>query len=524
MLTSLFAMLVLAAGPSAKPNVLVILADDLGFSDLGCFGGEIPTPHLDTLADSGTRMSRMYNTARCWPSRSALLTGYYAQQIRRDSVPGVNPSGGQGKRPDWAPLLPAMLKPAGYRNYHSGKWHVDGLRLPSGFDRSYSLEDHDHYFSPRNHFEDDRKLPPVDPAKPEYVTETIANHAIKCLTDHADHHKDSPFFSYVAFTAPHFPLMAPAEAVDRHRKRYLAGWEKARLARWNKQNSFKVFVGNLSSVERDLGPPYPFPKAMEKLGPGEINRPLPWETLTEAQRSFQADKMAVHAAMVEILDYQVGRIINTIKAMNALDNTLLVFLSDNGASAEIMVRGDGHDPLAPPGSAASYLCLGPGWSTVANTPFRKHKTWVHEGGIATSCVVRWPKGLPAKGSWNSTPAHLVDIVPTVLAAAGIEPPVLKPGQPRRPGVSLLPGLRESAPVNRTTALWWLHEGNAAVSQGDLKLVRAKGQPWELYDLAQDRAETINLAATRPNDAAKLAALWESQWVQFQKDAKLPENQ
>jgi arylsulfatase len=161
---------------------------------------------------------------------------------------------------------------------------------------------------------------------------------------------------------------------------------------------------------------------------------------------------------------------------------------------------------------------------VANTPFRKHKTWVHEGGIATSCVIRWPKGLSAKGSWNSTPAHLVDILPTVLAAAGIEPPVLKPGQPQRPGVNLLPGLREGAPVSRTTALWWLHEGNAAVSQGDLKLVRAKEQPWELYDLAQDRTETTNLAAKRPNDAAKLAALWESQWIQFQKDAKLPENQ
>lgn len=521
MLNCLFALIAMAAEPTTHPNVMVILADDLGFSDPGCFGGEIPTPHLDALASSGIRMSRMYNTARCWPSRSALLSGYYAQQIRRDTVPGISPSGSQGKRPDWAPLLPAMLKPSGYRCYHSGKWHVDGLRLPSGFDRSYSLEDHDHYFSPRVHFEDDRKLPPVDPAKPEYATETITNHALKCLSDHAAHHTRAPFFSYVAFTAPHFPLMAPADVIARHRQRYLSGWEKVRRDRWTRQQAFQELSGSLSPVERDQGPPYPFPKALEKLGVGEVNRPLSWDTLTDVQKAFQTDKMAVHAAMVEILDAQIGRLIHAIKSMKAFDNTLIVFLSDNGASAEIMVRGDGHDPSAPPGSAASYLCLGPGWSTVANTPFRKHKTWVHEGGIATSCVMHWPKGLPGGGSWNTTPGHLVDIVPTVLAAAGVEPLPPKPGQPQRPGVNLLPALRKETGVARSTALWWLHEGNAAVSEGPLKLVRTKGQPWELYDLERDRAETSDLAAVRPNDTARLAALWESQWAQFQRDARLP---
>lgn len=511
-------LLFCADAPPTRPNILVIVADDLGFSDLGCTGGEIPTPRLDALADSGTRMARMYNTARCWPTRSALLAGYYAQQIRRDAVPGVSPSGGQGKRPPWAPLLPAMLKPAGYRNYHSGKWHVDGPRLAGGFDRSYSMEDHDRFFNPRNHFEDDIKLPPVDPAKPVYVTETITDHALKCLADHSANHAGKPFFSYVAYTAPHFPLMAPADIVEKHRKRYLDGWEKARKARWEKQQAYGVFKGGLSAVERGQGPPYPFPKAIEALGAGEVNRPAEWDSLTPRQRAFQADKMAVHAAMVEVMDTQVGRLIDAIMKMGRLDDTLVIFLSDNGASAEIMVRGDGHDPAAYPGSAASYLCLGPGWSTVANTPFRKHKTWVHEGGIATACIVRWPKGIPGKGNWNSTPAHVVDLVPTLLAAAGVSPLALE-GQPPRPGVNLLPGLRGEPMPPRSTALWWLHEGNAAVSEGNLKLVRAKGQPWELYDLAADRAETNDLAGARQADAERLAKLWETQWARFQSDAK-----
>ena len=518
MLAAMLLMLAPSADATPRPNIVVIMADDLGFSDLGCTGGEIPTPRLDALAASGTRMSRMYNTARCWPSRSALLAGYYAQQIRRDAVPGVNPSGGQGKRPAWAPLLPALLKPAGYRSYHSGKWHVDGPRLAGGFDRSYSMEDHDRFFYPRNHFEDDAKLPPVDPAKPVYVTETITDHALKCLADHAANHAGKPFFSYVAYTAPHFPLMAPAAVVEKHRQRYRQGWEKVRQSRWDKQGTFGVFSSKLSPVEREQGPPYPFPKAIEALGPGEVNRPLEWDSLTDAQRAFQADKMAVHAAMVEVMDTQVGRLVDAITTMGKLEDTLIVFLSDNGASAEIMVRGDGHDRTAPPGSAGSYLCLGPGWSTVANTPFRKHKTWVHEGGIATACIVRWPKGISGKGGWNGTPAHVVDLVPTVLAAAGVTPPAMA-GQPPRPGVNLLPALRGEKPEARATALWWLHEGNAAVSDGNLKLVRAKGQPWELYDLAADRAETTDLAKSRSADAERLAALWESQWARFQADAK-----
>ncbi|MGC4004025.1 MAG: sulfatase-like hydrolase/transferase [Pirellulales bacterium] len=213
---------VIAAEP-AKPNVVVILADDLGYSDLGCYGGEIRTPHLDRLAADGLRFTQCYNTARCWPSRAALMTGYYAQQVRRDTVPGV-PSGTKGTRPTWAKLLPELLKPAGYRSYHSGKWHIDGARLGGGFDRSFSLEDHDRYFTPKNMLLDDKKLPPAD--KPgTYVTTTITDYALEFLNEHHARHAEQPFFAYVAYTSPHFPLQAPPADIERYRKSYEAGWD-----------------------------------------------------------------------------------------------------------------------------------------------------------------------------------------------------------------------------------------------------------------------------------------------------------
>lgn len=210
-----------------KPNILLILADDMGYSDAGCYGGEIATRNLDFLAKNGLRFTQFYNTARCWPSRAAILTGYYAQQVRRDTLPGIK-SGAQGTRPAWAKLLPEMLQPLGYRTYHSGKWHVDGLPLQNGFDRSYSLNDHDRHFTPQQHTEDDKRLPPVDAKAGYYSTTAIAAHAVKCLKEHAEKYADRPFFEYLAFTSPHFPLQAPAEDIARYRKKYLAGWDAMR--------------------------------------------------------------------------------------------------------------------------------------------------------------------------------------------------------------------------------------------------------------------------------------------------------
>lgn len=497
------------------PNVVVILADDLGFSDLGCHGGEIQTPHLDGLAAGGLRFTQFYNTARCWPTRASLLTGYYAQQVRRDAVPGVA-SGGAGRRPVWARLLPELLRPLGYRSYHAGKWHVDGPCLAGGFDRSYRVEDPDRYFGPRTHLADDVPLPAVQPGEDYYSTTAIADHAIRQLREHASGHASRPFFLYLCFLAPHFPLQAPADDIARYRERYRVGWEVIRRERHQRQIQLGLLTGGLSPLERDVGPPYPFPEALARLGAGEVNRPLGWEELTAAQREYQAAKMAVHAAMVDRMDREIGRVLAQLRAMGALEDTVLFFLSDNGASAEIMVRGDGHDPAAPAGAAGTFLCLGPGWSSAANTPLRRHKTWVHEGGIATPLIVHWPRGITARGEFRHTPGHVIDLVPTILELAGGRWPVAREGRPLPPppGRSLVPIFSADAAIAREP-LWWLHEGHRAIREGDWKLVAAADAPWELYDLRVDRSEMTNVVARFPAQAARLALAWTNQWLAIQ---------
>ncbi|MBI5385349.1 MAG: arylsulfatase [Verrucomicrobia bacterium] len=514
----LVALLALSALPllaAPRPNVLLIVADDMGFSDAGCYGGEIQTPNLDRLAAGGLRFTQFYNTARCWPSRAAILTGYYAQRVRRDTVPGVR-SGAQGVRPAWARLLPEMLKPLGYRSYHSGKWHVDGPRLKGGFDHSYSIEDHDRYFAPRNHFEDDVKLPPVEPGAGYYSTKAIADHAIKCLKEHAAQHAGQPFFHYLCFLSPHFPLQALPEDIARYREKYRQGWDAVREQRWQRMKSLGLVRTSLSAVEREVGPPYHFPLALDKLGSNEVNRPLPWRELTDGQRELQSAKMAVHAAMIDRMDREIGRVLDQLRTMGAFDNTLVLFCSDNGASAEMMVRGNGHGQSAAPGSAASFLCLGPGWSSVANTPFRRHKTWVHEGGIATPLIAHWPQGIAARGELRHGPAHLIDLAPTVLELAGGQWPAAQDGQPvpPPPGKSLASAFAKDGAVSHDS-LWWLHEGNRALRVGDWKIVAAgTNAAWELYDLRTDRAEMNNLAGKNPQKLSELAGLWTNQWQEI----------
>ena len=511
-----------SVAPAARrPNIVVILADDLGWSDLGCYGGEIATPNLDRLAAGGLKFTQFYNTARCWPTRAALLTGYYAQQVRRDALNAVRkadgkPVGGKGARPKWAPLLCELLKPQGYRSYHSGKWHVDGFPVQDGFDHSYSLDDHGRFFSPENTRVDDERQPPVDAKTGYYATTAIADHALKYLRGHAEQHKDSPFFLYVAFTAPHFPLHALPEDIALYRDTYRRGWDVLREERWQKIQRLGLVSGELSQPERDVGPPYHFPNDLKTLGSGEVNRPLAWNDLTDEQREFQAAKMAVHAAMVHRMDREIGRIVNQLRQSKVLDDTLILFLSDNGASAEIMVRSDGHDPQAAPGSAASHLCLGPGWSTVANTPFRMHKTWNHEGGIATPLVVHWPAGIADRGKLRRDPGHVIDIVPTMLELAGGRKPETIDGQivPPAPGKSLLPAFAADGALQRDY-LWWSHEGNRAVRVGDWKLVAAGlSSPWELYDLRNNRTESRNLADRYPEMVQKLSKLWTERGEEF----------
>ena len=503
----------------ARPNVLFILADDLGYSDIGCYGGEIDTPNLDALAANGLRFTQFYNTARCWPTRGALLTGYYAQQIHRDALPEA-PGGGAGVRQAWARLLPELLAPAGYRSYHSGKWHVDGPVLKSGFVRSLDMKNQGNFFLQAGNSIDDVPVKGDNPPG-YYATIATSDHAIDCLKEHASQHAKEPFFHYLAFIAPHFPLHALPEDIAKYRDKYLAGWEAMRESRFAKQKSMGLVHTTLSKLEEDVGPPYHFQEALEKLGPGEVNRPLAWKGLTDEQRKFQATKMAIHAAMVDRMDKEIGRVIAQLKAMGAFENTLIFFASDNGASAEIMVRNGGHDPNAPPGSAASYLCLGPGFSSACNTPHRRHKTWVHEGGISTPLIAHWPAGIKAKNELRTTPAHVVDIVPTLLELAGVEPTTEWKGEklPPAAGRSLVPAFAKDASVSRDS-LWWLHEGNRAVRVGDWKLVAAKGDPWELYDLKTDRAEQNNLAAKMPDKAKELEQIWQKQADEFTALAKL----
>ena len=532
MLSRLMLLLIVAASPfgaclaAEPPNVLLILADDLGWSDLGCYGSEIETPHLDALAKNGLRFTQFYNTARCWPTRASLLTGYYPQQIRRDKVEGVR-SGGRGVRQPWARLLPELLAEAGYRSYHSGKWHIDGKQLEGGFHRSYHLHDHGRFFNPEAHFEDDRRLPPVERGSGYYATTAIADHAIACLKEHNEQHAGAPFLQFLAFTAPHFPLHALPEDIERYRDRYRQGWERARAERWRRQQEMGLVRGEISAVEPDVGPPYHFPEALQILGPGEVNRPLPWDELTAEQRELQTIKMAIHAAMVDRMDREIGRVLNQLREMAVLEKTLILFLSDNGASAEIMVRHDGHDPEAAPGSAATYLCLGPGWSTMCNTPFRRHKTWVHEGGSATPLIVHWPAGIPARNELRRNVGHVIDIVPTVLELAGLETSREWEGRPvpPLPGRSLVPVFADDGSLSRDE-LWWQHEGNRALRVGDWKLV-ASGEDaeWELYDLSSDRTENHDLAGEHPEKVRELASRWTRLLDEFREVAlqDLPED-
>lgn len=491
----------------ARPNVVVILADDMGFSDAGCYGGEIATPNLDTLAQGGLRFTQFYNTARCWPTRASILTGYYPQQVNRDALPGVKKGGAQGKRPAWAKLLPEHLRPLGYRSYHSGKWHVDGRVLDGGFDQSYSLNDHDRYFNPRQHTLDDQPLPPVGTNEDYYCTTAIADHALAMLRDHATNHAGAPFFLYLAFTSPHFPLQARPEDIAVYSNRYAAGWDALRDERFARIRKLGLLDCALPPSQPGVYAHWSLPeeKLRAQIGPGEMGRYAPWPSLNDAQRAFQPAKMAVHAAMIHRMDSEIGRVLEQLKAMKVFDNTAVFFVSDNGATSEQIVRGDGHDPARAPGSAGTFLALGPGWSAAANTPFRYHKSWVHEGGIATPCIVHWPAGIAARGELRRAPGHVIDIPPTVLEIAGAKMLAVSNAPPIE-GRSLVPAFAKEAGIERE-ALWWCHDGNRAIRVGDWKLVADHEQPWELYNLASDRSETRNLAAEHPDKVRELEAAW-----------------
>lgn len=487
-----------------KPNFVLVLADDMGFSDAGCFGGEIETPVIDELAKGGTKFTQMYSTARCGPSRNCLLTGRYAQQTAADVMT-------TGNIPEYTHFLPEYLKRQGYRSYHSGKWHMrlvpraDGV----GFDRTYTMMDESRYFTQESHLLDDVALP--RPKEAYYSTTAIADYAVDFLRDHQKSYKHDPFFLFLAFHAPHFPLQAPQADIDPYRGRFDEGWDVMRERRYKRLRELGLIDCDLAPMEPAVFPLWNFNEAelRQRIGPGEVARAVPWNTLTEEQKKFQSMKMSIHAAMITRMDAEIGKVTDQLKAMGVFEDTVIVFLSDNGASGEEIVRGDGHDPSAPPGSAKTFLSIGPGWATAADTPFRLHKSWVHEGGIASPMVVSWPRGIKNGAALRIDPCHFIDLLPTFVEMAGGDANTLQPAGPPLPGVSLSGAIRNRQQTQRDF-IYFNHNNNRALRKGDWKIV-AKGRegPWELYDMKTDRCEQKDLAQEKPEQAKAMAAQWQS---------------
>lgn len=483
------------AAPGKRPNILVFIADDMGYSDAGCYGGEIATPNLNRLAQGGLRFTQFYSTGRCWPSRSCLLTGYYPQQIHMDPP--------QGRLPAWTRLAPHYLKPLGYRSYHSGKWHVMGAPdavKDGGFDRSYP------------------GLPPgraqmeIDDTEPSHWAIPVANNAVDFLKGHAKDHAADPFFCYVAFTTPHFPLIASQEDIERYNGKYDEGWDVIRERRWQALKKQGMVNNELPKLDTETIPDWNISEEelKKQIGEGEVAHAVPWATLTEEQKKFQAVKMQIHAAMVDRMDREIGRVLEQVRAMGAEENTVVMFVSDNGASAEQLIRGTMHDKKLRPGAVGTYLCLGPGWSSSSNSPFRLHKSWVHEGGISSPLIIQWPAGLKARGELRHNPGHFSDLLPTILDLAGAKPEPTWQGLATPPlvGRSLVPAFTKDGSVAHDQ-IYWHHLENRAMRVGDWKLVaKGKDGPWELYDLKTDRGESHDLAAAQPDKVRELAAQWE----------------
>jgi arylsulfatase len=494
----------LGAAPTKKPNFLLLLADDMGYSDAGCFGGEIDTPNLDRLASRGVRFTQAYSTARCGPSRSSLLTGYYAQQTASDIMT-------PGNVPSYTQFIPDHLKTLGYRNYHSGKWHMRFKPLEGvGFDRSYTLLDEDRYFTPRSLQLDGETLPQPKTEDRYYTTVAIADYAVRFLKDHARNYAADPFFLFLAPHSPHFPLQALPEDIEKYKDRFAEGWDTARQKKIARMRRMGLVNCALPPLEPNMWTTWNTPneKLIASIGRGEVTRAVPWSTLTREQKDFQRTKMAIHAAMITRMDLEAGKVLDQVKAMGAERDTVVVFLSDNGASSEQLIRGDGHDAAAPLGSARSFLGLGPGWSSCSNTPLRLHKSWVNEGGIASPMIVQWPNGIKDRNKLRHDPCHFVDILPTLVDLAGGNPArSMPPGAPPLAGRGLAPALQKDGAAPHEF-LYFNHNNNRAIRTGDWKLV-ATGEkgPWELYDLGKDRCELQNLAAAQPGRVQQLAALW-----------------
>lgn len=509
-----------AMATERKPNLVLFLADDMGYSDLGCQGSEIDTPNLDRLAHNGIQFSSFYNSPRCCPSRASLLTGLYSHQAhmgmmvddheRYKEFPAYD-----GDLNTSCVTIAEALKPAGYRTLHAGKWHLSAQQTTSGdnvdkhnwplqrgFDHGYSMiTGAGSYYTPNTLTWDNEPINEFP--KDFYFTDAIGDHGVKMIADGA---ADQPFFLYCAFNAPHWPLHAPEATIRKYRERYLAGWDKVREERHSRQ----IKSGLLSP--------------QWKITPRDPRVPA-WERASF--KNWEAERMAVYAAQVDILDQNVGKILRKLEEMNQLDNTLIFFMADNGGNYEefnhqvigpkhaiwIPDRAPdgsplkfGNDPDVRPGPADTLQSYGGPWGNVSNTPFRLYKHFAHEGGISTPLIVHYPRGMQTTNGINHQLGHEIDIMPTCLAAAGTTlPTTSKGGTSPLPleGKNLLPILHGQGIADRGM-LFWEHEGNCAVRDGRWKLVSAFPDTWELYDMDADRTELHDLADAVPERVNMMA--------------------
>ncbi|MFZ9935794.1 MAG: arylsulfatase [Luteolibacter sp.] len=460
-----------AAAPAARPNVIVIMVDDMGFSDLGCYGSEIHTPNLDRLAGQGVRFTEFYNTAKCETSRRSLMSGLWHPQYQ--SEPQRN-----------FVTVAEVMRGAGYTTLMTGKWHIDGEPLTRGFDHYFGhlSGSTDFFFGDKTFRLDDQ--PFKVPRQGFYTTDANTDYAMRFIGE-AVKQKDKPFFLYIAYNAPHYPLQAPKQEIDKYRGKYRVGWDELRRQRYARQLEM-----GLIRKEWPLSP-----------RPANVK---PWNELTSAQQDDQDLKMATFAAMIDRLDQNIGRLTARLKELGVDQNTVLMFFSDNGGCP--FDRNNRNE--IPPWEGGGHWAYDASWAGASNTPFRWYKQNNHEGGIASPMIVHWPAGIPQGGQIVTTPAHLVDILPTCAALANAQRPAEFEGAKLAPlvGRSLVPLWQGGTFEERT--LVWTFANNRAVRTGPWKLVSALGGPWELYNMEADRTELNNLAAKDPQRVAELSAAWD----------------
>lgn len=498
-----------AAESGSRPNIVVFLVDDMGYSDIACFGGEVPTPNLDRLAADGLRFSQFYNTPRCSPTRASILTGLYPHQAGMGWLDNkVEP----GSRGFYGKLLPRcvtiaeVLGSAGYFTAMVGKWHLGQQNgtppWERGFQRSLNSRYGEVYFPKEADkpgtamlYLNGREIAKDSPelGRDWYSTDLFVDWGLKFIDEARKENK--PFFLYLPQGAVHFPLRAPADVIAKYRGKYMKGWDKLREERYARQLQMGLIDPRWT------------------LSPRPDDSPS-WDTREPDRKKRFDEMMAVYAAMIECLDRSMGTLVAGLKDRGMLDNTLIVFLSDNGGNAEGgppgITRGEG-----PIGGPQSHVLLGLNWATLANTPFRRYKHFTHEGGISTSFIAHWPQGIPPerRGKFERQPGHLIDIMATAVDLSGAKYPTEFKGNAILPmeGVSLRPAF-EGKPLARTQPLFWEHEGNKAIRDGKWKLVQKWHGPWELYDLEADRTEQHDLAAQQPELVKRLEAAWRA-WAE-----------